>query len=241
MMPIYAFTPAGSGGVVFDPATLSLTGWWRASFAGAPWTATGSDGGSGTNGSLVTNGADPSVGTAQNGLDPADFDGSDDELKNTNTLDTFFADGAGAGWCLFLADAAAADAGAGSRVDNPGLVFQNGGGVSWGIGFSDAGVTGILYDGGYKERAVACGTGAYHLARWRWDGATFEVGVDSGAMSSIGAGNMDAGAGALAVGRNYASAFFNGRILEIGLAAALSDGDFTNIRSYVNSRYSLAL
>ncbi len=236
----FSFIQSGAA-PVFDPATLSLTGWWRADYAGAPWAAVASAGSSGSNGNLVTNGADPAVGTAQNSLDPADFDGSDDELKNTNTLDTFFGNGAGAGWCLFLADSAAADAGAGSRVDNPGLVFQDGGGVSWGIGFSDSGVTGILYDGAYKEVAVACGTAAYHLARWRWNGSLFEVGVDSGAMSNIAAGNMTANAGALAVGRNYGGAFFNGRILEIGLANAITDGNFTSITSYVNSRYALSL
>jgi len=48
--------------------------------------------------------------------------------------------------------------------------------------------------------------------------------------------------GGIVLGRNYATAFFDGRILEVGAApSALSDATFDDIKSYVNSRYGLAL
>ena len=37
----------------FDPTSLSLTGFWRASYSGAPWVPTASAGTSGANGNLV--------------------------------------------------------------------------------------------------------------------------------------------------------------------------------------------
>lgn len=238
---VFAYLNDAPAAGVFNPATLTLTAWWRASYAGAPWLATASAGTSGANGSLVA-GTAPAVGAAQNLLTPADFDGSTHDLVNANLMSTFVTNAAGAGWVLFRADTAAATAAAGSLLDNPGLVFQDGGGVAFGIAFSDGGVDGILYDGVPKERTIPCGTGAYHLARWRWNGVIFELGLDSGAMVTIPAGNMNnAAAGALVVGRNYGAAFFDGRILEIGLANTLTDGNFTNVKSYVNSRYALAL
>lgn len=235
--------PPSGGAAVFDPATLPLTGWWRASYGGAPWVATASAGTSGANGSLVA-GTAPAVGAAQNLLTPADFNGSTHDLVNANLMSTFVTDAAGAGWVLFLADTATATQPPGSLVDNPGMVFQDGAGVALGIAFSSGGVDGLLYDGtGYQEITIACAVGAYHLARWRWNGVLFELGLDSAAMSTTAAANMNAAAaGSLAIGRNYAAAFFDGRILEVGLAnTALLDADFTNIKSYINNRYGLAL
>jgi hypothetical protein len=44
------------------------------------------------------------------------------------------------------------------------------------------------------------------------------------------------------VGRNYDTKFLDGRILDVGMAtSALSDGSFDSVKSYVNSRYALAL
>jgi hypothetical protein len=82
-----------SGGAVFDPATLSLTGWWRAAYAGSPWAPTASAGTSGTANrdlGVDSGAATPSVGTALNGLDTADFDGSTQSMADgDSTLDTY--------------------------------------------------------------------------------------------------------------------------------------------------------
>lgn len=227
---------------VFDPATLTLTGWWRASYAGAPWSGEASVGSSG--GRTIVAGDAPTAGTTQNGLAPADFDGATQHLVSAADFDTFIAYAAGTIVVLFRADTAAADAGAGSRVANPGLVTQESGGAGFGLCYSSSGVTAALYEGSYTERAVAAGTGAYHMAFCRWDSTNLELGVDAGAMSSTACGPIDpASTGALNIGTEYAvTAFFDGRILEIMTAqSALNDAARANIRSYFNSRYALAL
>jgi len=230
-------------GGVFDPATLSLTGWWRASYTGAPWAPTASAGSSGANGDLVI-GTAPANGTAQNSLTPADFNGTTHDLVNANDcLTTFGSFAAGTCWIVFLADSSVASVGAGVRVEDTGIVVQDTGATGWGITHSDDGVCALLYDGAYQEVVVAASNGDYHMAFVRWDSTLIELGVDSGAMSTLAAGAVDGGsAGGLAVGRNYSAAFFDGRILEVGFTdTALTDADRVNIRSYVNSRYALAL
>jgi hypothetical protein len=230
-----------SGVSVFDPASLSLEGWWRADFAASPWTGTASAGGSGArNLTEATN--PPAVGAAQNGKNPADFDGTNDLLGSATTFTTFAAAAAGSIWCLFYADTSAADAGAGSRHDNEGLVAEEGGATALNLTFSAGGVSVSLYDGAFKEVITACGTGAYHLAQAKWNSTNLYLRIDSGSWVSIAAGALSGSAGGLVVGRNYDTKFLDGRILDVGMAtSALSDGSFDSVKSYVNSRFALAL
>src|SRR5205814_1311397 len=78
----------------------------------------------------------------------------------------------------------------------------------------------------------------------KWDGTQMRMRIDSGGWSA----NTNAktlqifGTGQLVVGKNYASGFFDGRILEVGIApSVISDANFDNIKAYVNTRYALAL
>ncbi len=239
MLPLYAFVGGGSA-PVFDPATLTLEGWWR-EYSASPLAGIASAGGSGSR-DLTEATNPPSVGALQNGRAPADFDGTNDLLGSATTFTTFAAAAAGSVWCLFYADSAAADAGAGLRLDNEGLVCESGGATAFNLCFSDAGVTASLYDGGFKERVEACTTGAYHLAQVKWDSTNLKLRVDSGAWNSIAAGALSGSAGGLVVGRNYDTKFFDGRILDVGMAtSALSDDNFNSVKSYVNSRYGLSL
>lgn len=226
----------------FDPATLALTGWWRASFTASPWTPTASAGSSGANGNLAEATNPPTSGTAQNGFNPAAFDGINQVLTSANNFSTFVTGGAGSIWVLFYATAAAADAGAGLRIGNPGLVFQDTGGTTFGIGYSDAGVTVAYYDGAYEELVIAASLNNYHLAQVKWDSTNLKMRVDSGARSSIAAAAMTLSANPIVVGKNYTTGYQACRVLEVGtINSALSDADEDNIKSYVNSRYGLAL
>jgi hypothetical protein len=47
---VHAFGGHGTAAGAADPSSLSLTGWWRASYAGSPWTPSASAGSSGSNG-----------------------------------------------------------------------------------------------------------------------------------------------------------------------------------------------
>lgn len=236
---------AATSAAGFDPATLSLTGWWRGSYTGSPWVGTASAGSSGSRDvSEATN--PPSVGSAQNGFTPADFDGTNDQLVAALGCNSFFTDSAGGGWILAKANSAAADPGAGSRYDAPGLLVESGAGTTFGVNYSTAGVSIDAYDGAsWVERAVAMSTGAYHLIFFRWNTSVLELGVDSGAMSSTAFTGIDtlAGGNALVLGRNYNSvAVFDGDILDAGTFNTFpSDTDRANVRTYVNARYALSL
>lgn len=233
----------------FDPADLTLTGWWRGPFSASPWSGVASAGTSGSNAfSEATN--PPSVGSTLNGIAPPDFDGSNDNMSTSAQLSAFISSSATAscsGWVLFNADAATADAGAGSRHNNP--QFFSDANQVLNIGFSSAGVHVSIYDTGaaYTERVIACGTGGWHLLCWRiTHGSLVEASLDGGAfqttsfagktISSFRSVIMRCGAKGTGL-----SPFFNGRIMEQAVAAsALSDGDFDNVVAYINDRYGLA-
>jgi hypothetical protein len=237
----------GGAPPVFDPATLPLSVWLRASFAASPWEGVASAGTSGSH-DFAEASTPPSVGTALNGFDPADFNGANDVLVSADTMADFVDDDC-SGVVLFNAAAASADAGAGSRLNNP--QFFGDGNALIGFGFSSAGVHLAAWPtvgGGAVERVVACGTGAWHMARFRLtDQTTLEVGVDSGAMQTTSfAGLTLHGSRTLAcrIGPRGTGAgpFFNGDIAELMITKSLlSDGDFDDIRSYFNARYALSL
>ncbi len=230
-------TPGG-----YDPAILSLTGWWRADFASSPWSPTASAGSSGANGDLEEATNPPGVGTAQNGYDPADFDGTNDRLNNASTAATLFNVGAGSVAVLFYANSAAAPAG--SAVDDEQLLGDSG--PYMGLVFTSSGVRAYIYDSGaaYQTTASsAASTGAWHLAQMKWDATDLYSRVDSGAWS---AGVPTTGplllTGTLVIGKNYNTSYFDGNILDIITAdSTLSDGDFDNLVVYVNDRYGLSL
>lgn len=234
----------------FDPATLSLTGWWRADggtgynvLAGVgTFAAVASAGASGTNGTLSESTNAPSDATALNGHDVADFDGTADLLKAANDFSTFVTATAGTILVLFNADTAAAAAA--NNYDDPALVCDENNGFN--IGFSDGGVGFAYYDGTWVQPArVTCATGGYHVAKCRWDGTHLETGVDSGAMGVDGAGNLQFYAGSkLTVGRVAisATAYFDGKVAEVITAdSKLSNADIANVISYFNDRYGLSL
>ncbi len=223
----------------FDPATLALTGWWRASYAGAPWAATASAGTSLANGGLTTNSDDPTVGTTQNGYAPADFNGSGNNLRNVTDITSFATTTASTIVALFRADTAAAPTG--NIYDDASLFIDAN--ADYGLSFTTSGVGGFATAGVYKSKYVACATGAYHLVMMRHNGVNLGMTLDSAAEVTSVCGTLTALSGNIDTGRGYGAAhFFDGRILELMIAGvALSDGDYANIRGYVNTRYGLAL
>jgi hypothetical protein len=231
---------------VFDPATLSLTGWWRASYAGSPWTPTASAGSSGSNGNLAHATNAPDVGAAVNGFTPADFiPANTDRLDNASgNINTFVSSAAGSIWCLFYADAAFTDLGSAQYYQNPSFLVNATDGYL-GFGFSTSGVRLGSYSGSsFDSVAAACATGGWHLAQARWNTTTKEVRVDGGSWQTlahaVSIGSLTSG---FRVGCNYVvSQLFDGRILDLGTAQSrLSDTNFDDIRSYCNSRYGVAV
>lgn len=225
----------GASAPAFDPTTLSPTGWWRASFSASPWV-----GEAGGNMTEATN--PPTAGTAVNGLTPAQFNGSTRLITTANDFSTYISNGAGSVLCVFYADAASVAAAL--KYNDPPLVCDQNN--SFNLGFSDGGIGVAFYDGAWQQPArIACATGGWHLAKVTWNGTTLSYGLDGGAMSTAAAGNYVTNVGSkLRLGQVAvsATAYFNGRILEVLTKnTALSGTDIDNYRSYISSRYGVSV
>ena len=235
----HKYLDVGPTAGVFDPATLSLTGWWRASFSGAPWTPTASAGSSASNGNLVV-GTAPSTGTAVNGLTPASFNGTSHYLTG-GTTGTFYSTGSGSLWCLCKPTTTAVVASAG--YDEPAVISTNQAIVN--ITYTTSGFGFVFFDTGYKIARTAATAGSWHLAQMKWDGSNLRYRVDNGAWTDLAAGPMSSSylVYPIQMGTNYSAVtFFAGDVLEYGTCSTtLTDTDFDNIRLYANSRYGLAL
>lgn len=232
--------PLGTAAAVFDPATLALTGWWRASYPGSgTWLGTASAGGSGTQNLLeVTN--SPSVGTAVNSLDPATFDGVNDKLAGA-AFSTFATSSAYSGWALINIVSIGTNVAAPSLYDNDnvwsngayaGLVLQSTGNV-------------ILYhfDSVQKGVSASFSTATWQLVQWKYDGTNIKIRVNGGSWSSTAAGSLADLTSNFQLSASYdGTAHLNGDVLEVGLIdSALSDANFDNVLSYARSRYALSL
>lgn len=229
-----------SSAAVFNPATLALSGWWRASYTGAPWAARASAGTSLANGDLETNGNDPATGAATNGLTPPDFDGVNDNLRNLADITNFVTTGAGTVIALFNADSAIPPTG--TIYDDAALLVD--GNADFALTFTTSGVTGVVYSGGYVSKSVACSPASgYHLVMMRYDSTNLGMTLDSAAETTVACGALTNLAGFINTGMGYLGGrYLDGRILELMTASTkLTTTDYADIKSYVNSRYALAL
>lgn len=233
---------AAAGG--FDPGSLAFTGWWRASFPGAPWPGTASAGPSSAR-DLASAGSDPSIGAALDSLECADFDGSNNLLTTGLAGSSLFAASALSFWALIDADTVPADPGVGNRWQGSALIGDSGA-TYLQVTLTAAGVTlGLTSSGAYDEVTTTCSTGTPHLVQAKFDGTDLKVRIDSGAWQSVAATNgpgatIDDLTNTIRVGLQVA--YFDGKLWELGLAnAVLSDAAFEQIRVYVNARYALSL
>jgi hypothetical protein len=231
-----------------DPATLSLTGWWRAAnggeYNGSPWAGTASAGSSGSNAlSEATN--PPAAGSAVNTHPPADFDGTNDRLVGDGTFDTYFNAGAGSGAILFNADAITTDDGT-NVYENDCLLATNSA-AYFHLYLRSSNVLGIRFvDDTVGERILSiafAGTGAWVFVQWKWNGTTLYLRVNGGSWASTPCTNLALLTDTLRIGVNYnAGQVFDGKILEIMTAdSVLSDATFNGILSYERARYALSL
>lgn len=240
-----ATRPRPSGTVpAFDPATLTLTGWWRASYSGSPWAGTASAGGSGSQ-SLTEASLSPSVGTAVSGVTPPDFNGTDDRLAGA-ACSTFFTTTHYSGWALVKVDTIGTDSATHNANEHIATTLGTG---QWGIYLRDngAGTVNVTHRafGSSVERTVATAftKSTWQLVQWRADGLTLEIRVNGGAWASAATGTINSLAAALELGRNpNQNEFLDGAILDFGTCQLkLNDATFDDIKSYANARYGLAL
>jgi hypothetical protein len=225
----------------FSPAELVISGWWRAPYAGSPFTPTASAGTSGANGNLITSGAAPTVGTSVNGYAPASCNGTTQSFVPGTAPGTDLWTAA-AGTSIVLAKAASGIAATANFYDEPCLATDNSGNL--GMSFTTSGVRAGVYIAGSKQTAfIAQATGAWFMAAGRWDSTNVNLRVnstDATPVAAAGVVGVGSGAGFL---RNYISAqWFEGDALEIITArTALTAANLSDIRSYMATRYNQAL
>lgn len=225
---------------VFDPATLPLTGWWRAGFA-VPWVGVASAGTSkGHDLAEATN--PPIASTPINGLAPAGFDGVNDVLGSTVPVNMYLSTTGWEAHGLFSADSAKPYV-AGTAYNFPTLLGDNSAGDFY-IAFSSAGVMAGHWDNAvFREIVAPCPTGGLHTFDAWFDGAKLNLSIDGAApVTPVPTGTPNFGTGLLRIGTNFAgTATFDGRIVEIMLAAKVLDAPArAGIRSYFNYRYNTA-
>lgn len=230
---------------VFNPATASLTAWWR-DFASSPLSGTASAGSSGSN-SLTEATDPPASGGALNGHAAMQFDGSNDKLTANGTLDTYFNANAGSGWALVTVDAVTTNAAGFSANDciissvtsgRFGLFLTNNAGTySVNLG---------IFDGAAKVTAasgnIALATPT--LVRFKWNGSNIFVNTDGFVWTSAAAGSIDNVTFGLQAGVSPSGAVFTDvNTYEIGLSDTVLDDTFmfTDLPAYINDRYSLAI
>lgn len=230
----------------FDPATLTLTGWWRADGSTGyqnstgTWDGVASAGGSGSR-DLTEATNKPADGPALNGHTPPDFDGTNNREANATAISTMLSASAWRGWWLVNCDAIATNSATSYLND---CIMDDSGGF-WGIFLRANGGSPLVYayqwDGAEKKAQESISTGGWALIQARYDGTNIRLKVNSGSVQTAAAGNISTTTGTIRCGYNVTTAF-NGRMADIGLlASAGSDADFDDIRSYVNARYGLSL
>lgn len=233
------FLPSGT----FDPSSLGLSGWWRASYSGVPWSPSNSAGTSGSNGTLGASVVAPTTGSAVNGFTPAVFNGSTQAFA-PNTAGSTDLITASALTAVVLFNASSLAAQAANFYDDAALATDNGG--NWGLMVNSSGVRAGVFDSStHQTTAISVGTGAWHMAAMRFTGGTIKCRVDSTDAANVtSVGNIGGfPASTPFFGKNFAvAAFYAGSILEImTVKSALADSDLANIKSYFNSRYALSL
>lgn len=237
----------GSAPAVFDPATLSATGWYIAnsttgydnSGGSGIWLPVASAGSSGSRNNFTEATNFPGE-TAVNGHTAPDFDGTNDKLDCTSTLDDFINAGAFGCWIFFDADAAPADPGAATRYQAAQMVTDQTD-AHFHMGLTTNGVH-VSNDAGATYRQVACATGMHVAQASYTSGGNLSLRVDGGVASTTAGSNTGALTRAMRLGANYNNtAFFNGRIIEVMFFdAAPSAADEDNYRTYLNARYGTA-
>lgn len=233
----------GAPPVVSD---LSLSGWWRASYTGDPWTGTASAGLS--SGRTLINGAGevPTVGAAVNLLTPSAYNGLTNYFTSSLNLSDLVTSAAGTLAFLYRADTAAA------AVSNPYedacfLSMEARGDLSFSVNATGVRASFLDVSAARLDIAQPALLGYWHLAQMRWNAGTLEVGVDNvWTTVPITGGGADAtnfASTLIQVGADYVlGAHFEGQILEIMASKTrLSDANFQTIKHYLNERYALSL
>lgn len=234
----------------WTPATLALSGWWKASYGGSPWAGNASAGAS--TGRDLSSGTAPNVGTAQNGKTPADFPGGalDGHILQSSGVYTsdFYSGGTGFTAILFKADTA--DTAQTNAYDDEAVFSDENGHIAF--PHTSSGIRATVFDGAdwVITPSITCATGAYHWFFAWWVGDTLYVQLDGGTSQSVpfNTGRHAVSFGTdkkIQLGQNYdQSKHFDGKILEVFTSASDLSASIDDIVTYGNDSdvgYALSL
>jgi len=223
---------------ILNPADLSLTGWWRGSFASVPWAGTAS---AGSSGSRPLDLGTASVGSALNSLDAASFNGTSQSLTcSTVTADGFLSTTGYRLSFLVLINSLAAPSG--TIYADKGLLTESGG--NWGIVANTDGVNCFHHDGAYKVAVKSITAGAWHAVDIIYNGTNLIVSVDGTAGTPVAAGTLSSITGATfrICDNLFGSGKLGCQIEDLAVAnTALATTTASAFKAYYNSRYALSL
>ena len=228
----------------YSPAQEALTMWQRASYTGSPWTANASAGTSAANGSFTEATNPATAGTALNGRTPASFDGTAKLLTSANTLATYVSATAFSVTVLVKPATPVASPTAGAGYNEPAILGESAQGY-WYLTYTTGGVKIGHRDttaGAWVEATQACTSGAWHLVHAWFDGVNISISIDSVAATIVASTNQElAATGAIRMGKGF-SAFAPCDVAEVIMSATnLGATSRSKLKSYVNTRYALAL
>lgn len=250
------FGPRLRGGAapLFNPATLNLSGWFRAFGGGTSWAGTASAGTSGSRTlSEATNPA--TVGATLNGVNTASFNGTTKRMLDTT---------GGAGMSQYhsttnfgvgiLFNAAAITGGSATTYDNPGLWCTQGGAnlsVCIGSATNDSLIIRVFdSSAGQLSTTIALTgpTSAWNFAQLRCSstGPVCEARVNGGSWTALTGGTFTSVSGFgsdAGLGINWdQTKFLSGLVSELFTWNILeTQANFDNIRSYLNGTYLISV
>lgn len=230
---------------IFNPANLTLNGWWRGSYSASPWAGTASAGTSNANAlSEATN--PPTVGLSVNGFTAAAFDGSNDILTGA-ALSTFLSASAYSMAIMLYVDSyeASAPAGSGEILSDTAGYFSMGT-YPLGVSAYPVGISVSHNDGSWKTTSgFGLREDTLELVFIIYDSAVGQLKAKkagSSAWSYInGVGNLASLAGTLRVGasRSAYSKFFDGQVEELMMSPTVfSEATMDSLIRYFQYRYN---
>ena len=240
----------GGAAAAFTPASLNLSSYVQAAYAGAPWPGRASAGISGGN-PYVSVGADPTVGAAVNGFATASFDGTQSDLSGDTAAHLFTngngtTTGSGSVGILFRSTAIPAQVGPNNLNGN---LLSDLGDAEIACGYVANGATpnlNLSLDNNGTQTAIgagARGVGAWIFAQFRWGPTTMELRANGDAWTTAAGTWVNQSSGTMFLGTSYA-----GQTRFTGVMAAvftsplrLADADFSNFLSYFRTTFALAL
>jgi hypothetical protein len=225
-----------SGGSVINPATLSLSGWYK-DYGGGNWAGTASAGGSGT----LNLEANTCGNSTLNGHGIATFNGAQSKGDSSHGSSTYLAvDNYTVGVVVKPKSPAAPDA---SVFVDPNPIGDDG--AQFGLRWSTSGVAWYHNDTVRKTTPwVACSADSWHKVWIRYNGTTdtLEIRVDGGSWSAYAGtvGSITSLAGVLLyVGRGYTAACVCDVAEVITAQTPLSDATIDQLDAYFAARYAL--